>query len=145
MNFMKQRLIPQESTGKPELSFYSHLPRNNALTLAHLFQIPKEKNSKEVMKADWDILRRLLVAYEAGRDVDLQSILRHELLPVPLALAEMNGNLRRGEKAPLLKLLTASNECPSTLHIIRDMSHLIIDGQAIVVALGKPAYLKHVL
>ena len=43
------------------------------------------------MKADRNVLQRLIIAYEAGRSVDLPSVLTHELLPVPLSLAEMNG------------------------------------------------------
>ena len=50
-----------------------------------------KSSAKNVIKADIEIMQRIIVAYEAGRNVDLGSILNHELLPVLLALAEMNG------------------------------------------------------
>ena len=40
-------------------------------------------------------------------EVDLDEILKHELLPVPVALAEMNGTLRTGSKAVLLQGITS--------------------------------------
>ena len=64
----------------------------------------------------------------------------HELLPVPLALAEMNGSLRSGSKAILSQKLTADVPCPFSLGAeeLGDEATLIIDGQALVIAIGKP-------
>ena len=47
------------------------------------------------MKADRTVIQQVLTAYEAGRDVDLRSILKHELMPVPVSLAEMDGTLKQ--------------------------------------------------
>ncbi|KAL5015621.1 hypothetical protein ScPMuIL_007291, partial [Solemya velum] len=49
----------------------------------------KNKDKKTILKADRNVLR-LVMAYEAGRSVDLRSILKYELLPVPVSLVEMN-------------------------------------------------------
>ena len=86
------------------------------------------------------MLQRLITAHEAGRYVNLDDILCHELLPVPLALAEMNENLCTGSKAILSQVLVADTSCPSTLDIenLPDDATLIIDGQALVIAIGKP-------
>ena len=58
------------------------------------------------MKVDRNILLRLITAYESGRPVDLENILKHELLPVPVSLAEMNGTIRTGTKSILAEILT---------------------------------------
>ncbi|KAK6185234.1 hypothetical protein SNE40_007510 [Patella caerulea] len=75
--------------------------------------------------------------YNSGRDVDLPAVLTHELLPVPASLAEINGTLRTGNKAIIADVLTEGIECPQV--ISPEVSGcLVIDGQALVVALGKP-------
>ena len=77
------------------------------------------------MKADRTGLHRLLIAYKAGRHVDIDAILKHELLPVPISMSETNGRLRGGNKAILFDELT-KYQSPSTL---------IVDGQALVQSL----------
>ena len=52
------------------------------------------KSEKEkVIRADRLILQRPIKSYEAGRGINSDEILKHELLSVPVVLAEMNGNL----------------------------------------------------
>ena len=58
-------------------------------------------------------------------------------MPVPLALAEMNSSLRSGHKSTLAEVLTSGVECPPDIPPADD-SCLIIDGQALVIAVGKP-------
>jgi uncharacterized LabA/DUF88 family protein len=67
-----------------------------------------------------------------------QSVLKHELLPVPLSLTEMNGTLRTGNKSVLAEVITEGINCPETIVLHETSSCLIIDGQAHVVAFGKP-------
>jgi hypothetical protein len=62
----------------------------------------QDKDKRTVMNADIYILQRLITAYEAGRPVDLPAVLKHELLPVPVFLAEMNGTLRTLETSRYL-------------------------------------------
>ncbi|KAL8621306.1 hypothetical protein ACOMHN_008131 [Nucella lapillus] len=94
----------------------------------------------KTVKADRNILQHLITAYEAGRDVNLQDVLNHELLAVPLAIAEMNGQLRSGPKAILAQTLTSEVPCPPQLEAtdLEKEATLIIDGQALVNAIGKP-------
>ena len=58
---------------------------------------------------------------------------------VPVALAEMNGSLRTGDKSVLAEILTADIACPATIDLHDRSACLVIDGQARVVAIGKPA------
>ncbi|KAB0798500.1 hypothetical protein PPYR_09493 [Photinus pyralis] len=66
------------------------------------------KDGKKMTEADRNVLRRLVMTsvmtYKAGWSVDITSILKHKLFPVPLSLAEMDGALRSSEKASLLKI-----------------------------------------
>ena len=83
------------------------------------------------------MLHRLIVAYSAGRKVDLPSILKHELMPVPLSLSETNGTLRSGDKHLLAEELTSGVRCPAEVELV-GRSTLIIDGHALIQVLGKP-------
>ena len=80
----------------------------------------------------------LITAFEGGCEVDLKSVLSHELMPVPLSLAEMNGSLRTGSKSILIDKLTDGINCPESIDLHGKTVCLIIDGQAFVVSLGKP-------
>ena len=134
--FVEERLL---SSG--EKKFRDPLHKNKPRTFSSLFEPHKiSRTEKEkVMRADRLVLQRLISAYEAGRSIDLDEILKHELLPVPVALAEMNGTLRTGSKAVLLQGITSGISCPSSLsNIVMQNASLIIDGQALVVAIGKP-------
>ena len=58
-----------------------------------LYQVIKGSRDKEkntILRADRSVLQRLIVAYKVGREVDLLNILSHELMPVPVSLAETN-------------------------------------------------------
>lgn len=57
-----------------------------------MYDVPKDSNQKDkTVKGDRSILQILFTAYEAGRYVYLEEILQHELLSVPVSLAETNG------------------------------------------------------
>ena len=135
--FVQDMLIVAEQCDKPDVSIYEPVRKNNAPTFATLYQVvkhTKDRDQKTVMKADSNVLRRLITSYEAGRSVDLSSVLKHELLPVPVSLAEMNGPLRTGNKSELANVVTEDIDCPETIQLDATSSFLIIDGQA----LGKP-------
>ena len=93
----------------------------------------------KLVKADRNLFQRLLISKDAGRHVDLKKILSHELSSVLLALADTSRSLRSPNKAVLGQILqsmpTVENQLPAT-HL---KSCVIIDGQALVQAIGKPA------
>ena len=88
--------------------------------------------------ADRNIFVRFITAYQSGRQVDLPKILSHELFPVPLSLAEINGSLRTGNKLNLIEKIAEGLECPPTIDLFGKPSCMVIDDQALVVSLGKP-------
>ncbi|KAG1714185.1 hypothetical protein GQR58_001811 [Nymphon striatum] len=101
-------IVPDQSE-KPDVPIHASLHRSNAKTFASLYEMvknTKDKDKRTILKADRNVLQRLVTAYEAGRPVDLPSVLKHELLPVPVSLAKMNGTIRTGNKSVLADRLT---------------------------------------
>ena len=140
--FVSQRLVKDSVTGKATISYHATVPKNNALTLEDLHKEKPAADPTELKKAGRDFLHTLVVAYDAGRKIDLSSILKHELCQVPVSLALMSGILRSAEKASLVKEVVKDIVCPSTLTIDKPNSILIIDGMAFVNSLGRPATAK---
>ena len=140
--FVQDRLIVgfvAEQCDKPDGSIYEPVRKNNAPTFATLYQVvkhTKDRDQKTGKKASRNVLRRLITSYEVGRSVDLSSVLKHEVLPVPVSLADMNGTLRTGNKSELANVVTEDIYCPETIQLHATSTFLTIDGQALVVALG---------
>jgi len=131
----------QQQDRSSEVRFWDTMHKNNAPTIDNLYQVvksSKEKNKTTILRADRDVLQRLIIAYEAGLKVDLQSVLKYELMLVPVALAEMNGSLRTGQKSVSADLITSGINCPSEIGL-QGSSGLLIDGLALVSAIGRPS------
>ena len=86
---------------------------------------------------DRTIPQQLVAAFQAGRKVDLHHVLQHELMDIPISIANCDGSLRTGSKAILADVITRDGVCPAEVKVDQSNSCLIIDGQAVVV--GKPA------
>lgn len=97
--FVKERLmVPKEDKNRKKLR--DPLPNNKAPTFVSLYEAEKgEREKSAAIKADKTILQRIITAYDADRRVDLPRILSNELVPVPLAIADTNGQLRSGNKS----------------------------------------------
>ena len=132
-SFVEKRLVECSVPLKDTLS------KMKAPTFATLYRLPLEgpKEKIHALKVDRNIYQRLIMAYHAGRSVDLKQVLSHELLNVPISIAQTNGMLRSGNKAILQTVLKKDTECPPRVKLEKS-SCLIIDGQATVMALGKP-------
>ena len=104
--------------------------------------VPMAKDKQKAVKVDQDLLRRLLVAADSGRDVNMGNILQLELSPVPLALAGTNHSLHSTNKADLVELLTESIVIKDTLPSSEMNTCLLIDGSAFIQAIGKPENAK---
>jgi len=90
---------------------------------------------------DRNILQRLIIAYRADREVNLDNILQHELMSVPLSLTKINGTLHSPNKSLLSNIMTKYLLTPSTISLDGPRC-LLIDGQALVMALSKPQNIK---
>ena len=92
--FVKKRLILYaESNTK----FRDPLHKNKILPFASLYDAEWTASSSrkvKTLKADRCVFQRLIIAYESDRSVNIGKIICHVLLPVLLALTQMNGDLR---------------------------------------------------
>ena len=88
-------------------------------------------------------MQQLFNASQAGRKVEISEIMKHELSPVPLSLAKLNGDMQACTKADLLNILTTEIGV-STSSLLPEpdpdiKTCVIIDGHALIQALGKPS------
>ena len=58
---------------------------------------------------------------------------------IPISIANCDGSQRTGSKAILADVITRDVVCPAEVKVDQSNSCLIIDGQAVVVAIEKPA------
>ena len=109
-------------------------------TLESMYHVKvRDGGGKEkTIKADRDLLRRLLVASQGCREIDMKSILEHELSPVPLSLASTNFKLNKGNKADLATLLIEDVDVKSEIAKSDKKSFVVIDGPALIQQTGKP-------
>ena len=114
---------------------------NSPVIFAKLYEIKNTDTQKVAMKANRSVLQRLITAYAAGRTVNLEDILKHELPPGPLSIAETSGQLRIGTKSMLMGALCMQIRCAEEYDIPEDAT-LVIDGQALVMGIGRP-YMSH--
>ena len=89
---------------------------NKAQTFPSLYEVVQPSKGKQnSIKVDRNILQRLITAYWAGREVNLENMLQHELMTVPLSLLTTSDSLHSTNKAVLPHILTqqSANPCNS--------------------------------
>ena len=91
--FVNDRLLGQPETSAGH-SIYDSIKENKTLTFETLYEVVQHKseNKNTVLKADRNVLQRLVTSYAAGRNADITYTVKHELIPVPVALVQMNEN-----------------------------------------------------
>ena len=111
-------------------SLYDTIHKNNAPTFQSLNaqKQSKEKDRKTIQKVDRTVPQRLITAFQAGRSVDLDEVMQHELMDVPLTLATVEGKLRTGTMATWL--LAEGIPVPDNIEHSKPTSALIVDGAA---------------
>ena len=138
------------------VKFRDRLQKSNPLTFMSLCEVSNgdPKGKVTTVKANRTILQRLVTAFQAGRKVDLHHVLQHELMNIPISIANCDGSLQTRSKYILGDVITRYVVYPAEVKVDQSNSCLIIDGQ--VVAIGKPAgahtfgdladvFVKHVL
>jgi len=126
----------QDRLIKKDIKFHDSLKQQKLKTFETLYSVPVSlDNSKTiVIKADRDLLRRVVVALESGRDVD--ALLQRELSPVPLSIATLDGNLRQASGKSDLSNILQENVYQTQPHISQNETCTIIDGMAAVQCLA---------
>lgn len=81
---------------KKEVQFHDKVKPQKSKTFETLYSVPVSlPNDKTVAsKAERDLLRRVVVALEFNREVDVDTLLQRELSLVPLSIATFDGGLR---------------------------------------------------
>jgi hypothetical protein len=136
-DFVKDQLVLKDEEQSPKISLRTPISKNNPLTMASLYKIHTSSNPSEkgkIVKTDRNTLHRIVTAFKAGRKVNMSEILKHELMPVPIAIAETKGSLRSGNKSLLLDILLKNVDINGVIDF-NDRSALIIDGQFLVQSL----------
>jgi hypothetical protein len=126
--------------------FFSVLKKNKPLTFASMYKMTVTSEQKEVkvVKADRKLMQQLLNATRAGRHVELESVLQHELSQFPLSFAGRDGKMNTTSKSDILGIITTDQGVNVTAHI-PDSPHeestrtcVLIDGHALIQSTGKP-------
>ena len=127
-----QRLISRE------VGFFQPFKKMNLKTFAALYKVSVVSKQKgQIVKADRKLLERLLTAAHAGRSIEIGSILRHELSPVPLSFAKVGCSMNTTMKSELMTDMDVS--VPEVLPQSKLPTCTIIDGHALIQTMGKPA------
>ena len=133
---VQERLILKKT------GFFQPMKKKNSKTFAGIYQVSVgSKQKTQVIKADRKLLQRLLTAAHGGRSIEIGSIMRHELSPVPLSLAKVGGTMNTTTKSDLMNVFTSDMNVgvPEVLPDSKLRTCAIIDGHAMIQALGKPA------
>ena len=138
---VKERLVEKS------VPFFDRQKRQKSRTFATLYETPVQDGKQKVtktIKADRQLMQRLFNAAQAGRQIDLHNLLKHELFVVPLSLANTDKKMRSTQKSAMLPLLTTGlgiekvKGAPQTT----GKTCIIIDGHALIQSLGKPPNCK---
>ena len=98
------------------LNLKAPIQKNKAKIFSSLYEVVQPSNSKQnIIKVDRNILQRLITAHRAGREVNLENIIQHELMTVPLSFATTSGSLHSTNKAVLANILTQQVQLPATV------------------------------
>ena len=102
--------------------------------------ISTQQGTQKSIKADRKLLQRLLAAVTAERSVDMDSIVKHELSPVPLSLAKPGGQMNSTPKANLISILMSGVSIPPEVPEADMKTCVLIDVHALILiqTLGKP-------
>ena len=100
-NFCRERIVTTE------VDFFKPLPKHKlgVMEISH----PGKKENAAV--ADANLFARMLVVAQT-RNLDLRSVLTHELNPIPWSLATSDGGLRKNTKSTITSLIEDGSGVP---------------------------------
>ena len=121
------------------MMFHDVLKKHRSKTFATLYKatVSTKHNVQKTVKADRKLLQRLLNAVTAGRTVEMGSILKHELSPIPLSLAKHGGDMNSTQKSELIKVLADGIHIPSAIPEANMKTRVLIGGHGLIQALRK--------
>ena len=109
--------------------FYDKLKKQSLKTFANVSAKRQSKTAKDVvLKAERNLFSHMILVAES-RQVNMKDVLAHPLGPLPMALANPDGTLRKTNKAALARELEKN---ASAANEILPPSATMIDGMAMV-------------
>ena len=101
-NFVRDRLVEKK------VNFFDPVKRNNSKTFATLYKakVITKRSEAKTIKADRKLIQKLLNASQAGRQVEMEEVLKHELSVLPLSLVKSSGQMNATSKSDMLQILT---------------------------------------
>lgn len=125
-NFKTNRL----EKDPPTVKFHDKLTKLNLKTFNHMNKkkVSKAKSKEVVLKADRNLFGHMVIVAQS-RQLHMSDVLAHPLGPLPWALSNGDGSLRKTNKAALARDLE-KNVSPA--EVIPEPSACIIDGMSVV-------------
>jgi len=122
--------ISRLESNPPTEKFHDNMKKKNLKTFTHIRKKPrKQEQAKQVvLKADRNLFGHMILVAQS-RDLNISDVLAHPLGPLPWALANGDGSLRKTNKAALARELE-KNVSPA--EVIPQPSATIIDGMSLV-------------
>ena len=125
-----------------KLKLRDPLLKNKATTFATLREVETKVRSDKlasVVKAEKNVLQRIITAFNAGRKMDLLEILSHEMTNVPVSALDKYCCLRSRNKSLLSPVLSGGIERPHVAKPTTGYSQIVIDAQTLVMPFGQPS------
>ena len=136
INLAEKRLVE----GSKSLSFWKPQPRLKTKTFADMTKVLPPDRRQKTLICSTEVLFRRLFSVSKTRDVNLKTVLQHELAAVPPALFGDDGSMRKNNKADLathLESVCAEVHSLPTRSDQPDNTAYIIDGMAMMQALNE--------
>ena len=125
--FQSDRLEKEPPGAK---DFYATLKKQKLKTFTNVVTKKVQcKGNEVILRADRDLFARMIVIAQ-GRELDMRDVLSHPLGPIPWALANENGWLRKTDKARLMNSL--GKTVPPAETIPHNSTCCIVDGMSVV-------------
>ena len=111
------------------MNFHAKLKKQGLKTFANICTNKVRFKGKDVIiKADRNLFARMIVIAQS-RELDMHYVFAHPLGPLPWALANEDGSLRKTDKARLLNHI-GKNVPPA--EVLPNLSACVIDGMSVV-------------
>ena len=123
LTFLEKRL------DKQEIPFFDPLPKRNLKTFDNKKKVTRKAVNKEIiLKSDRKLFGHMLLV-ASSRQLNMKDVLQHPLGPLPWALANDDGSLKKTNKSALARKLEGNS---SPAEIIPQPSACIIDGMSML-------------
>ena len=132
MSNVQKRLIDDS------VQFHDSIRKHFSKTFGDLYKttVSTKQHEMKSVKADRKLIQRLLNAVTAGRPVEMDSVMKHELSTVLLSIAKVGGDMHSTSKVELIDILKGQINIPSELPEADMKTYVLID--VLIKALGKP-------